>query len=197
MVGDSSNRGSGSGVDALAARRQKALALGPDCERCPYAKEGQPDRPVLGEGPSNPIGILVGEGPGREEVEAGRPYVGITGRQLDDELFAVGLLREKLFIVYATMCWPTKRGERESRLAAQCCRPALLRALKPFDPSTPTFAMGKWAVFALTGKDKGVMGARGFVRSSFELGSSVPGGPIQNSEVPVRESGEVDEDNDD
>ncbi len=42
--------------------------------------------------------MLVGEGPGREEDLAGRPFVGRAGRLLDELLASVGLRREALYV---------------------------------------------------------------------------------------------------
>lgn len=144
--------------------------LGAMCAACPFAKQGVPNKPVLGEGSLRPVGILVGEGPGREEAEVGRPFVGVTGRALDEELLRAGLLREKLFIVNATCCIPVQ-GKTEAQMAkaVECCRPALLKQLEQFDPETPVFAMGRYAYTGLTGVAKGVMAARGFVRENWKI----------------------------
>jgi DNA polymerase len=42
--------------------------------------------------------MLVGEGPGREEDLAGRPFVGRAGRLLDELLASVGLRRDDLYL---------------------------------------------------------------------------------------------------
>jgi DNA polymerase len=41
---------------------------------------------------------LVGEAPGREEVKAGQPFVGRSGRLLDDHLRAAGIAREACLV---------------------------------------------------------------------------------------------------
>lgn len=124
---------------------------------------------MLGEGSPLPLGILVGEGPGHEEADIGRPFVGATGRQLDEELSNVELPRSKLFIVNATCCKPTTKDESDVRKAVLACRGVLLRQLRQFDKRVPVLALGKWAAFALTLRDKGVMNARGFIRSDWEI----------------------------
>lgn len=137
---------------------------------CPFAKEGVPNNPVWGEGPDTPVGILVGEGPGREEAEGGRPFIGATGQALDVELFHAGLRRKELAIVNATCCQPVlPKKEVDMRNAVLACRPAFLSQLANLPEDLPVLAMGKWAFFALTGKDKGVMKARGFIRWPFKI----------------------------
>jgi uracil-DNA glycosylase len=120
---------------------------------------------VWGEGPSDPVGILIGEGPGPTEHEEGRPFVGVTGTQLSDELTNVGLRRSRLFILNATLCKPNgQKGERLMQQAVTACRPAFLDQLKDM-PDVPMFAMGKWAAFAVMfKKTKGILKTRGFIR---------------------------------
>jgi uracil-DNA glycosylase family 4 len=52
--------------------------------------------PVLGEGPADPVAVLVGEAPGRDEVFFQRPFVGRAGERLNTE---VGDFRKQ--------CWVT------------------------------------------------------------------------------------------
>lgn len=153
------------------AKRVDPREHGAMCASCPFAREGAPVNPVWGEGPSDsPLGVLVGEGPGRDEAERGRPFVGSTGQALDVEMFHAGLVRDQLLIVNATCCVPTQpKKEPEMRKAVECCRPAFLSQLQHLPRNIPILAMGKWAYFGLTGKDKGVMKARGFIRWKWRI----------------------------
>ena len=53
---------------------------------------------VLGGGPPNARIMLVGQNPGKEEAERGRPFVGKSGKYLDQTLKKNGLDRSKLYI---------------------------------------------------------------------------------------------------
>lgn len=54
--------------------------------------------PVVGEG-SHDAGIMfVGEAPGKNEAETGRPFCGRAGKLLDDLLESVGIPREEVYI---------------------------------------------------------------------------------------------------
>jgi len=139
--------------------------LGAKCKRCPFAKHGEPNRPVLGDGPKNPIGVFVGESPGRDEADRGKPFVGATGQELDNAFIAVKLNRAKLFVVNAICCMPPRsKSEVQMRRAADRCRPALLAQLLELSNTEHVFAAGKWAAYALTGETKGMNKRRGFVR---------------------------------
>ena len=66
---------------------------------------------VLGEGnPHAPV-LFVGEGPGRQEDEQGRPFVGPAGQLLDRMLAAISLTREMVYIANIVKCRPP--GNRE------------------------------------------------------------------------------------
>jgi uracil-DNA glycosylase family 4 len=53
---------------------------------------------VLGEGSLEAQIMLIGEAPGEREAKSGRPFVGASGRLLDELLASIGLNREDIFI---------------------------------------------------------------------------------------------------
>ncbi|MGO8807731.1 MAG: uracil-DNA glycosylase [Candidatus Bathyarchaeia archaeon] len=66
------------------------------CKRCRLwtdAKHGVP-----GEGPTNAKVMLIGQNPGANEDEVGRPFVGRSGKFLNQVLAENGLKREDFFI---------------------------------------------------------------------------------------------------
>lgn len=147
-------------------------ALGADCTTCPFAKNGKPHRPVGGEGlEPTALGVLVGEGPGEEEAQTGRPFVGMTGRVLDAELQHVGLPRASLAILNATACQPTIRTPHALKAAVRCCAPAFKAQLARVAPNAPVFAMGTHAVEALGIKAK-IKTGRGFIRQIGVVGTA-------------------------
>jgi uracil-DNA glycosylase family 4 len=116
---------------------------------------------VLASGPPNPIGVCVAQSPGAEEAKQGTPLVGPTGEWFDEELTQAGLPRARLQLINAIACLPSLgAGENDMRRAAQACKPVFDAQLVK---GVPTLAMGKWAHYALTGRDKGVLKIRGFV----------------------------------
>src|SRR5215470_13886386 len=56
------------------------------------------NRMVPGEGAADADVMVVGEAPGRNEDEQGRPFVGRAGKLLDELLEAAGLDRSTVFI---------------------------------------------------------------------------------------------------
>ena len=53
---------------------------------------------VPGEGPIQPQLMLIGEGPGFHEDQQGRPFVGPSGKLLQELLSSINLLREEVYI---------------------------------------------------------------------------------------------------
>lgn len=140
----------------------------PDCAACPFRsdKGGPRHKPVLGAAPFHAKAVLVGEGPGHQEVEEGTPFVGRTGQWLDQRLYAVGLDREDLAVLNATACEPPKGMKTDANMGAatHCCRPLFDEQYQPFK-RLPVLAMGKWATQAVTGgRAIAVETGRGFVR---------------------------------
>jgi DNA polymerase len=54
--------------------------------------------PVIGEGDLHATIMLVGEAPGEKEARTGRPFVGASGKFLDELLASIGLKREEVYI---------------------------------------------------------------------------------------------------
>lgn len=64
--------------------------------------------PVFGAGKPASALMLVGEAPGREEAECGRPFVGKAGKQLDALLALAGIERGDVFVTNAVKFRPTR-----------------------------------------------------------------------------------------
>lgn len=102
------------------------------CERC--ALHLGRKKAVPGEGNSQASVVVVGEGPGANEDEQGRPFVGSAGKILDALLAEGGLERREVFITNAVKCRPPgNRRPRKGELDA--CYPYLRRQIDAIAPS--------------------------------------------------------------
>jgi uracil-DNA glycosylase len=63
---------------------------------------------VFGEGSLNSRLAIVGEAPGKQEVEEGRPFVGNAGKLLDKLLGEAGIDRSKVYVTNVVKVRPTK-----------------------------------------------------------------------------------------
>lgn len=114
---------------AILRQMQEELQQCRNCGLC----EGR-TQAVLGAGVPNSRIVIVGEGPGRNEDEQGKPFVGRSGQLLDQMLERVGLSRNRnVFITNIVKCRPP---ENRDPLPEEClaCRPWLDRILETIDP---------------------------------------------------------------
>lgn len=61
---------------------------------------------VPGEGNSKAGIMFIGEAPGKNEDEKGRPFVGLAGKILDETLDKVGIVRSRIFVTNIVKCRP-------------------------------------------------------------------------------------------
>lgn len=54
--------------------------------------------PVIGQGNHNADIMFIGEAPGKNEAETGRPFCGASGRVLDELLESIDLSREQVYV---------------------------------------------------------------------------------------------------
>lgn len=54
--------------------------------------------PVIGQGDHNAEIMFIGEAPGKNEAQQGRPFCGSAGKILDELLDSIGIKREKVYI---------------------------------------------------------------------------------------------------
>ena len=81
------------------------------CTRCPLYRDAT--QAVPGEGPSHAALMLVGEQPGDKEDLAGKPFVGPSGRVLDQALKDAGIDRDQAFVTGAVKHFKHEmRGKR-------------------------------------------------------------------------------------
>ena len=66
---------------------------------------------VFGEGPREPVLMLIGEAPGEQETLLSRPFVGKAGKNLDRFLELAGLERGEIYISNTVKLRPTKTGK--------------------------------------------------------------------------------------
>ncbi len=118
-------------------------------------------RAVPGEGHPDTEVVFVGEGPGQNEDQQGRPFVGAAGGLLEELLGRIGWRRDEVFITNVVKCRPPgNRDPEPDEIAA--CSGFLRRQLEILDP----------AVIVTLGR--------------FSLGTFMPGAKISSTHGTVR-----------
>ena len=102
------------------------------CKLCPL-HVGRTNS-VPGEGHPETEVVFVGEGPGFNEDQQGRPFVGAAGGLLNELLKAIGWKREEVYITNVVKCRPPQNRDPEPAEIAACA-PYLRRQLEVLDPA--------------------------------------------------------------
>jgi DNA polymerase len=121
---------------------------------------------VFGEGPQGARIVLVGEQPGEREDQAGRPFVGPAGRELDRGLVEAGIDRGEVYVTNVVKHFKfEERGKRRihqtpRQIEIKACRPWLEEELDLLEPEA-VVALGAVAAKALFGSSFRVSRERG------------------------------------
>ena len=89
---------------------------------------------VPGEGSPDTEVVFVGEGPGQNEDQQGRPFVGAAGGLLTELIGSIGWQRDQVFITNVVKCRPPGNRDPEADEMAACA-PFLRRQLEVLDPA--------------------------------------------------------------
>lgn len=100
--------------------------------------------PVIGERNADADIMFVGEAPGRQEAETGRPFVGNAGRMLDTLLESIGVHRGDVYITNVVKDRPP--GNRDPRAEEiELYAPFLLRQIEIIQPDVIA-TLGRFAM---------------------------------------------------
>ncbi len=75
---------------------------------------------VPGEGPEHADLMFIGEGPGYNEDQQGRPFIGAAGQLLEQLLASIGLTRDKVYITNMVKCRPPNNRDPYPGEIAAC-----------------------------------------------------------------------------
>ncbi|RPJ55641.1 MAG: uracil-DNA glycosylase [Dehalococcoidia bacterium] len=79
------------------------------CKICDLARHRT--RVVPGEGPENARLLFIGEAPGWNEDQTGRPFVGSAGQYLDQLIASIGYKRNQVYICNVIKCRPPENRD--------------------------------------------------------------------------------------
>ena len=127
------------------------------CQACPLADHAT--QTVFGEGPRDARIMIIGEQPGDEEDQRGRPFVGPAGEVFDHALNKIGLERAKLYITNSVKHFKWKPGpsgkprlhQKPSGSEMHACRPWLEKEIELVKPDI-IVCLGATAATVLFGR---------------------------------------------
>jgi DNA polymerase len=116
-------------------RREALEAIAGDIRSCTACRLHSGRRQAVpGEGSAATEVAFVGEGPGANEDEQGRPFVGAAGGLLTELIRSIGWKRDEVFITNVVKCRPPgNRDPEPDEIAA--CSGYLRRQLEILDPA--------------------------------------------------------------
>jgi len=116
------------------------------CRKCPLHQDRI--NAVPGEGSREPIIMLVGEAPGRNEDIQGRPFVGRAGEYLTYLISLLGMERDDVYITNVVKCRPpNNRDPTDTEI--EKCLPYLRRQIQILKPRI-IVALGRHAAKTLS-----------------------------------------------
>ena len=123
------------------------IASCPDCDLCRTRTNAVP-----GEGPPDAEILFVGEGPGFYEDQQSRPFVGPSGKFLEELLASIGLRRDQVFITNVVKCRPpNNRDPLPGEIEA--CRKYLERQIELIRPKV-IVSLGRYSLAWFSPGDK-------------------------------------------
>jgi len=129
-----------------------------DCTRCKLY--GGRTNIVFGEGNPKAVLVFVGEGPGQEEDQQGRPFVGAAGQLLTDIIVkGMKVKREDVYICNIVKCRPPDNRNPDPD-EIEACEPFLKKQLAAINPAV-IVALGNTAVKTLLKTPEGITSLRG------------------------------------
>jgi DNA polymerase len=103
-----------------------------NCDKCSLRKNRK--NAVPGEGNWRNRVMLIGEAPGFNEDEQGRPFVGKAGKLLEEFLSSIGKKREEVFITNVVKCRPPNNRQPEEDEIKICTSLYLNRQIELIKP---------------------------------------------------------------
>lgn len=115
---------------------------------------------VFSDGVDSAPVLIIGEAPGKDEDEQGKPFVGRSGQMLDKMLAAIGLDRKSNVLISNTIYWrpPGNRDPTDGETLS--CLPFVERLIELSKPKL-LILTGKAAAHTVLKREDGVMKLRG------------------------------------
>ena len=148
--------------DVLPGPAEALQAQERDLQGCPRCKLcGGRSTIVFGSGNPEADLVVIGEGPGADEDQQGKPFVGRAGQLLTRMLESVQISRDEVYITNTVKCRPPgNRNPESDELAA--CAPFLAAQLGVIQPKV-ILALGSVATQALLKTKEAIGKLRGRV----------------------------------
>ncbi len=134
-----------------------------NCVECPLGTLGRKNV-VFGDGNPDARIMIIGEAPGKNEDEGGKPFIGRAGKVLDEGLAQAHIERADIFITNVVKCRPPQNRKPTLHEANTCKNLLLFNQIKIIQP-TIIITLGATAYEALLEKKDPISSYRGKLHS--------------------------------
>lgn len=166
--------------------RQKQSALekiGDEIRGCRICKKGKIGVAVVGEGNCNADIVFIGEAPGKQEAESGRPFIGRAGKVLRGLIAEVGLKESDVYITSPVKYLPVYVTPTPEDVVHG--RSHLKKQLEIIEPKVVVL-LGRVAVLALLEKNVQISKFHGTIEVKDGISYAImyhPAAPLYNPNV--------------
>ncbi len=156
-----------------------------ECQGCGLSETRH--KVVFGEGPEQAPLMFIGEAPGRQEDQTGRPFCGRSGKLLDGALESSGISRESTFVTSIVKCRPPGNRNPKANEIAACSTwlEGQVKAIKPRVVST----LGNFALHVVRSDKTGISRLHGKPESVRLYGLDVILFPLFHPAAALRSNG--------
>jgi DNA polymerase len=141
-------------------KEKKLRKIAREVERCPLCRTWGAGKAVPGEGNPDADIVFIGEAPGGEEAQTGRPFVGRSGQFLRERIRRIGLGEGEVFITSPVHYRPLRGTPSIENILHG--KTHLIKQLAVIDPRILVL-MGNTACLALLGEKVGLVERHGQV----------------------------------
>lgn len=132
------------------------------CTACSYHKNRR--KSVFASGTADAKIMLIAEGPGRNENDTGKPFVGAAGEILEKILTALSLKKTDIYICNIVKCWTGIGNPSPVTKSIKACRHYLVGQIEIVKPKV-IVATGNYALIGLLGSNfSGIVKETGNIR---------------------------------
>ena len=123
------------------------------CKGCPFDES----KGCTSGGDPNSKFLILGESPGKHEVEKGRPFLGCSGKLVQEALLKHDIRLDDCYLVNAMNCKPLRnldssKRKKAMKKAAKSCRKRVVKEIFSKERERKVIlAFGKYAYYALFG----------------------------------------------
>jgi len=89
-------------------KKSELQEIAEEIEKCKICRQGKTGKAVPGEGNPDAEVVFIGEAPGRNEAESGKPFIGRAGKLLRSIIKEIGIDEKEVFITNPVKYLPLK-----------------------------------------------------------------------------------------